>query len=195
MSRDNAGQRVLNARQALRGAEGCLENTFGRQIPDGAQCFVIEEQANYRLVHNCSLPEDDRYVVIPYGDRYGRWVRAEGLVGFALLEGGKPEPSKDGSQLIFRGYSYQKLVQFEMTDEALVYIGSVPRVAHVSAAAGGLHVHIEILMNGPPQVVGYGECPSGAAMIHPGARIALCSLATDHDELSGRVAALRVVLA
>lgn len=161
---------MLNARRALRGAEDCLENTFGRQIPDGAQCFVIEEQANYRLVHSCSLKEDDRYVVIPYGDRYGRWVRAEGLVGFALLEGGKATESK--GVVTFGGFTYQKLVQFELTDDALVYVGSVPRLAHVSASAGGvLILNITIPTQGIDRLIGEGHNPRVTMLIHPGDKL------------------------
>lgn len=183
---------MLNARRALRGAEDCLENTFGRQIPDGAQCFVIEEQANYRLVHNCSLKEDDRYVVIPYGDRYGRWVRAEGLVGFALLEGGKATGS--GGVVVFGGFTYQKLVQFELTERALVYIGSVPRLAHVSASAPAADLSLAIETQGPPRIIGSGRNPSVTMMIHPGDSIVVSAVSalTDVAEL---MLNLQVILA
>lgn len=181
MSRDNAGQRVLNARRTLRGNDDCLENTFGRTLPDGAQCFVIEEQANYRLVHNCAFPEDDRNIVMPKGDKFGRWMRAEGLVGFALLEGGK----RTGA--VFGGWTYQKLVQFEVTPEALVYVGSVPRLAHLSATANTGTVLDIVLLQGERRAVQNG----GAALLHPGERIVLYGLAEGDAEF----ASLQVILA
>jgi len=183
MSRDNAGQRVLNARRKLCGADESLENTFGRTLPDGAQCFVISEQANYRFVAQCALPDDGQYIVTPKGDKYGRWVRSEGLVGFALLEGGKLIDDR------FSGWTYQKVVQFEVTPDALVYIGSVSRLAHLSAAAKG---SAEILLlQGEPRVVASGLCPSGAAMLHPGERIVVAPSGEPGDH----VASLQVVLA
>lgn len=186
MGHDNASQRVLSARRTLRDNEHGLENTFGRTLPDGAQCFVIEEQANYRLVHGCTLPEDDRYVVMPKGDRHGRWVRADGLAGFALLEGGnQPEGTA-----WFRNYTYQKVVQFEVTPEALVYIGSVPRLAHLSASARDIPISI-MLQQGKPRVVASGSGPSGAALVHPGERIVVAALGPVADPL----ASLQVILA
>ncbi len=195
MSRDNAGQRVLNARRKLCGGpDESLENTFGRTLPDGAQCFVIEEQANYRLVHNCAFPEDGQYVVMPKGDRYGRWVRAEGLVGFALLEGGRI-----GEDDQFNEYTYQKLVQFEVTPEALVYVGSIPRLAHLSASAknvAGLQVAFLQGAQCAAREVAFGSSDSvtGAALVHPGERIVLHAvrLLRDSPVLNG---SLRVVLA
>jgi hypothetical protein len=184
--RDNAGQRVLNARRALCGQEECLENTFGKTLPDGAQCFVIEAQANYRFVANCKLPEDGEYVVMPKGDRFGRWVRSEGLVGFALLEGGKIVPDHWN----FTDYTYQKVVQFEVTPEALVYIGSIPRLAHFSAEAQGIEVEI-LLVQGAARTIGRGKSASGAALVHPGAKIVV-----NAKETAGSCAAsLQVILA
>ncbi len=185
MSRDNAGQRVLNARRQLCGSETSLENTFGRTLPDGAQCFVIEAQANYRFVAQCTLPGDGEYVVTPKGDRFGRWVRAEGLVGFALLEGGKQQAG-----LIFSGYVYQKLVQFEVTEGALVYIGSIPRLAHLSAGARGIDIDIT-LEQGKPRVIASGGSASGVALLHPGERI----LVRGRSEAADHVANLQVILA
>ena len=190
MSRDNAGQRVLNARRVLCGAEESLENTFGGTLPDGAQCFVIEEQANYRFLQTCALPEDGQYVVMPKGDKRGRWVRAEGLVGFALLEGGK---LGDGGA--FAGWTYQKLVQFEVTPKALVYVGSVPRLAHFSAFAWNLAVSVTLLQ-GDPRIVCAGlaaSSVSGAALIHPGERITC--LGAGQEENKGDLATLQVILA
>lgn len=189
MGQDNAGHRVLSARRTLRtDPESSLENTFGRTLPDGAQCFVIEEQANYRLVHDCTLPEDDRYVVEPKGDKRGRWVRAEGLVGFALLEGGNQPQSKKE----FGDYKYQKVVQFEVTPEALVYVGSVPRLAHLSADVCGIPVSLILLQRREPRVLASGVvCPSAIAIIHPGERIALVAA----DPVADHLASLRVVLA
>ncbi len=168
----------------LQGADASLENTFGRTLPDGAQCFVIEEQANYRLVHNCTFPEDGQYVVTPKGDRFGRWVRAEGLVGFALLEGGRPRGG-----CIVSGYTYQKVVQFEVTSEALVYVGTVSRLAHLSADAQGADVCI-VLPQGSPRAVASGKSASGAAVLHPGERIVV----TTHSDIEG-VVSLQVILA
>jgi hypothetical protein len=185
MGRDNAGQRVLNARRTLRGASECLENTFGRTLPDGAQCWVIEEQANYRLVHNCTFPEDERHVIVPQGDKFGRWMRAEGLVGFALLEGGKR-----GAGLAFGDWSYQRLVQFEVTPEALVYVGSVPRLAHLSASANRGEPLDIVLLQGERRAVSSGS----AALLHPGERIALYGPAGT-SEPGAVVASLQVILA
>lgn len=190
MGNDNAGQRILSARLTLRGdARTCLENTFGRTLPNGAQCYVVEEQANYRLVHGCTFPEDDRYVVVPAGDRFGRWVRAEGLAGFALLEGGKRVPNG----VLFGDWSYQKLVQFEVTPEALVYIGTVPRLAHLSASLSpSAPIRIELLQ-GEPRAVTNG----GAALLHPGERIVLRRGpgGETQEEAAAEVASLQVVLA
>lgn len=187
MSRDNAGQRVLNARRVLCGAEESLENTFGGTLPDGAQCFVIEEQANYRFLQTCTLPEDGQYVVMPKGDKRGRWVRAEGLVGFALLEGGKLDDAG-----VFGGWTYQKLVQFEVTKEALVYVGGVPRLAQFTAHIAGAQPSVILLQGTPRQVA----TESGAALIHPGERIVLTSAAFSHESGSPVGAAtLQVTLA
>jgi hypothetical protein len=190
MGRDNAGQRVLNARRKLRGADDCLENTFGRTLPDGAQCYVIDEQANYRLVHGCEFPEDEQHVVMPKGDKFGRWVRSEGLVGFALLEGGKLDEVG-----FFKDWKYQKLVQFEMTPGALVYIGTVPRLALFSAYAMNLSVSVSLLQGEVRQVAMgiHKASASGIAMVHPGERI-VC-MGGGPEEHKDDPANLQVVLA
>lgn len=173
MGNENAGRRILSPRRALSGSEEGLENTFGRTLLDGAQCYVIEQQANYRFVANCDLPEDGEYVVTPKGDKFGRWVRAEGLVGFALLEGGKVG---EGDQ--FSEYTYQKLVQFEMTPEALVYIGSIPRLARLSASAKNVAaLQMAFLQIAPlaAREIAFSSSGSvdGVALVHPGERIVL----------------------
>jgi len=174
MGRDtsNAGRRILNSRRTLSGKGESLENTIGRALQDGAQCFVIEEQANYRFLAQCTLPGDGRYIVVPQGDKFGRWVRENGLAGLALLEGGKPGP--DG---IFREFTYQKLVQFEMTPEALVYVGTVVRLAHLSAtvaAGSGVPCISIVLLQGEARSVALGSgSASGAAILHPGESIVL----------------------
>lgn len=190
MGNDNASHRVLSARSVLRSNEKGLENTFGRTLPDGAQCFVIEEQANYRLVHGCTLPEDDRYIIMPKGDKFGRWMRAEGLVGFALLEGGKL--NELGA---FEGWTYQKLVQFEVTPGALVYIGAIPRLALFSAYAMNLSISVSLLQGEARQVAMgvHKASASGTALLHPGERI-VC-MGGGPDEHKNDPASLQVVLA
>lgn len=181
----------MNARRVLCGGdENSLENTFGGTLPDGAQCFVIEAQANYRYLQNCKLPDDGEYIVMPKGDRRGRWVRAEGLVGFALLEGGK---LNDGGQ--FSEWKYQKLVQFEVTPKALVYVGSIPRLAHFTAYAWNLAVSVTLLQGDPrPVAMGIaGASTSGAALIHPGERIVCMGAGQESDK--NDLANLQVILA
>lgn len=190
MDRSNAGQRILNSKRTLLGAEDALENYIGRALQDGCQCFVLEEQANFRFLASCGLKPDGAYVVAPHGDNHGRWVRESGLVGFALLEGGKL--GADGSG-IFGGYTYQKLVQFEMTPEALVYVGAVPRVAQLSATSPAPTDLRILLLQGDARAIVSGQGSiSGAALLHPGERIQLC---TDADLVPGSgVANLQVIL-
>lgn len=183
MDRSNAGQRILNSKLTLRGAEDALENYIGQALQDGCQCFVHAEQANYRFLASSQLKADGQYILAPHTGP-GRWHRESGLVGFALLEGGKL-----GDALFFSGYTYQKLVQFEVTPEALVYVGTIPRLAHLSAAhVGDIGI---VLLQGETRLVASG-CGStnGAALLHPGERIRLRS-ETAFDITSGEPASTR----
>src|SRR5262245_60996000 len=125
MGRDlsNVGKRFLNARRTCLGREDALENMAGLAIQDGAQCFVTVEQANYRFLKASQLDADGRFVVKPAGG-HGRWIRESGLVGFAMLEGGKLETDSQW----FANYQQRDLVQFEESaDHLALYVGSTPR--------------------------------------------------------------------
>lgn len=128
----NAGKRVLGARKRLRGTDDSLANILGVGIPDGAQCFVIDEQASYRFLKECMLAEDERFVVAAAGPGSGRWVRESGLVGFALLTGGIPIDISNGC--CFGDFRTKHLVQFAMNGiHRVVYTGTVKRLAIVNA--------------------------------------------------------------
>jgi hypothetical protein len=123
--RSNAGQRVLNARGFTRDNGDSLENTIGSTLPDGAQCWVTEQQANYRFLRHSLLHADGTYVVTPI-DGKGRWVREPGLCGFALLDGGVLHDDRPS----FRSYTKQQLMQFALNgDGRAIYTGTVPRLA------------------------------------------------------------------
>lgn len=146
MSKDNVGARHLSARQVTVGHSDSLVNTYGRTLPDGAQCWVVEEQANYRFLKSSELHADGTFVVMPV-DGQGRWVREQGLVGFALLIGGKLAEAKPEQLEVrpFLGYQKSMLVQFaEMPDGRIIYTGRTPRMAYVmgSAAGGGRSIGI-----------------------------------------------------
>mgnify|MGYP001588543273 CR=1 FL=1 len=113
MDRSNPGQRILSARRTTRGPLDSLETLVGIAMVDGAQCFVVEEQANYRYLADSKLPADGTFVVAPLGNR-GRFVRESGLVGLALLEDGALTHNESGLTKIFTGYQQTKLVQFEL---------------------------------------------------------------------------------
>lgn len=131
--RSTPGQRVLGARRTIAGADDALENLLGDGLHDGAQCYVIEEQATYRFVADSELPADGKFVVATI--RKGRFIRESGLAAFALLDDGSLG-AHDGSMLGFGEYSHTKVVQFEVTESGGArYIGTVPRLATVHAWA------------------------------------------------------------
>ncbi len=132
MSRDNASQRILSPRLVLRGREDSLENTLGRTLLNGAQCFVIGEQANYRFLKNSQLHADGVLVMAPI-DGEGRWLRESSTVGIALLENGRVVTRDDVS--IVTGYESEQLVQFAKNGDLLIYTGAASRVAMVFASA------------------------------------------------------------
>lgn len=127
MSRDNASQRVLQARATTVAHADSLTNTYGTTLPDGAQCWVRDRQHNYRFIKDSVLYADGELVVEPV-DRQGRWVREAGLVGFAIVEDGMVPQG----QAMFSGYAKQQLVQFALSaDGYVIYTGAVPRPAFV----------------------------------------------------------------
>ena len=133
MDNSNAGQRVLGARKTVRGQKDSLENLPSHGLHDGASCYVIEEQANYRYVQGSTLEPDGRFVVMPVGNK-GRFVRESGLTGFAMLDEGTLSPR--GDILAFKGYLSSNRVQFKLTEEGdAMYVGTVPRLAIVSGVA------------------------------------------------------------
>jgi len=126
----NADKRILNPRKTVLGARDSLENTLGATLHDGAQCYVIGEQANYRFSMHSKLPLRPPYIIQPI-DAKGQWVRESGLVGFAVLSDGK----LDAQSCRFTDYEHESLVQFEMQQDELVYVGTVPRLALIDAGA------------------------------------------------------------
>ncbi len=185
MDRSNAGQRILNSKRTLRGAEDALENYIGQALQTGCQCFVLDEEANYRFLSSSTLKPDGQHIVAPHTGP-GRWIRESGLVGFALLEGGKLTNG------VFGGYTYQKLVQFEMTPEALVYVGAVPRVAQLLGACHGIPVGLALLQ-GETRLIASGlGSASGGAILHSGDRI---QLRAEGGAVSDEPGSLQVILA
>lgn len=126
----NADKRILNPRKTVLGHRDALENALGATLHDGAQCYVLAEQANYRFSLNGQLPIAPPYVIRPI-DGKGQWVRESGLVGFAVLSDGR----LDEQLCRFVEYQHQSLVQFEMQENELVYVGAVPRLALLDASA------------------------------------------------------------
>lgn len=137
----SANTHVLPARRTASGHDNSLQNTQGARLADGAQCFVIDQQANYRFIKSSVLNADGTFVVAP-SDSHGRWVREQGLVGFAILQDGKvPEGSV---QCV--GYKEHLLVQFAVSPDGwVIYTGIPPRFAFVHGfathGAPGLVVH------------------------------------------------------
>ena len=130
MGHDNASQRILSPRRDTAGSDNSLRNTLGRTLLDGAECFVTEEEANYRFLKHSVLHADGKFVVEPV-DHAGRWVREQGLVGFALLDEGELH---EGT---FRDYKKTQLVQFALNgDGRVIYTGTVPRKAFVVGRTG-----------------------------------------------------------
>jgi hypothetical protein len=201
----NAGTRVLGPRRTVRGNKDALENIIGQGLHDGAQCYVIEAQANYRYVAQSQLAPDGELVVATVGNR-GRWVRESGLVGMALLEDGGASATSSDAVAVFQSYTHFKLVQFALDDgpeRSVIYTGAVPRLALLFASAdlrfdrGSAELFIRVdssarvasassLVN-----AGYAAC-SGAAQLMPGDKLSLCLRATAGATGKG---SLRIVLA
>src|SRR5882757_10916942 len=134
--RDNASQRILSPRRDTGGHDDSLRNTYGRTLLDGAQCYVVEEEANYRFLRHSVLHADGKFVVETV-DHVGRWVRDQGLVGFALLDQGQLH---EGS---FRDYKKYQLVQFAINgDGRIIYTGAVPRKDRKSTRLNSSHANI-----------------------------------------------------
>lgn len=135
MGRDNsnAGQRVLQARSYLRGADDSLANIIGVGLPDGAMCYVVEKQANYRFVRGSALAPDDHDVVVEPVGGGGRWVRESGTIGFALLSNGVPDAPEQSQVTNIVRYAKAQLVQFALEAETgiAIYTGAVARLAAV----------------------------------------------------------------
>lgn len=133
MGRDNVSERILSPRKTTLGAQDALENLVGGALKDGAQCYVIAEQATYRFLAGSELPADGKLIVAPLG-KQGRFVRESGLVGLALLEAGQ---LRHGPEVgTFVEYKALALAQFELLpDGGVRYIGTVPRVAVIDASA------------------------------------------------------------
>jgi len=158
------------------GAEGALENYIAHGLADGCQCFVIEEQANYRFLAGSTLKPDGKYVIASHTKGPGRWRRESGLVGFALLEGGKLDEDER-----FTGYTYQNLVEFEMRESELTYIGTVTRLAvFLGSTTLAKQLGIELLQGEARVVAGARSLKapghltvSGSSLLHPGDRIVM----------------------
>ncbi len=144
---------VLPARRTTSGHDNSLQNTQGSRLTDGAQCFVIDRQANYRFLKGAVLHADGEFVVAPSDDQ-GRWIREQGLVGFAILHGGKvPE-----GEIQVSGYSEQRAVQFAVSPDGRVfYTGYPPRFAFIHGfatdGAPGLGIVVQRAGGGDPAPV------------------------------------------
>jgi len=165
MDKSNVGQRVLGARKRLRGGEDSLDSILGMQMPDGAQCFVISEQANFRFVSGSLLAADEHCVVVPAGPESGRWVREGGLIGFAILKEGREVAATGAQRFSIGKYAKQQLVQFSVSgDSVLVYTGSAPRLAIVDGRVSHGRATITI-----DEV----EAEPGLHLLKPASKIAL----------------------
>jgi len=207
----NVGARLLGARRTVRGNKDALENIIGHAIHDGAQCYVIEAQANYRFLAQSELRADGELVVAPVGNR-GRWVRESGLVGMALLEAGATTARDEQMVVGFSNYTHSKLVQFEWDEGpsvgpdkvTVVYTGTVPRLALLLGSAqllfdrGSAELFIRLdnhgraLTSASLAFAGHVAC-SGAAQLMPGDKLSLC-MRVSAPPVTG-AGSLRVVLA
>lgn len=182
--RSNAGQRILNSKRTIRGAQEALENYIGHALQDGCQCFVHEEQANYRFLASSKIKADGKYIVAPHTGP-GRWFRESGLVGFALLENGT---LREGT---FQDYKYQMLVQFEMREEGLVYVGTVPRVAlFFGTSESAPQITIVVTQKELARSVGRVSIDghvSGSTVLHPGDRVALRGVPPEHHPVEAHL--------
>ncbi len=172
MSRDNASQRILSPRQTTQGHDSSLRNTYGSTLVNGAQCFVIEEESNYRFLRHSELHADGKFVVEPI-DQEGRWVRECGTFGIAIVKDNKP----------------QLLVQFALDVTKLVYTGNVARLACVAASSvlPGLPMQIELDRGGELLVLPASE---PMVLLKPGDRISI-----RHDPAVDATVTLVVALA
>lgn len=191
MSRDNASQRVLQARATTVGNADSLANTIGMTLTDGAQCWVKDREHNYRFLKHSVLHPDGELVISPV-DGHGRWVREAGLVGFAILQGG----SRAGGHAAFSRYDKQHLVQFAVSPDGwVIYTGLVPRAAFAHGSADA-QVGIGLLVCfATGQTEPYpGSAPNSAQallLLSPGDRISLQTLSVSDLPAQG---ALHVVL-
>ncbi len=205
VDRSNVGERLLGTRKTVQGTQDALANIIGGGLNDGATCYVIQEQANYRFVASSQLAPDGKLVVATVGNR-GRWIREAGLVGLALLDSGLlPPESSDfpGLTRCFADYKQKTLAQFELQEGAALYVGTVPRLALVFGSAdlaferGGADLYVrvdnevKIVTSSPAEVAGFVAC-SGSVLLMPGDRLSLCVRLTGPASGSG---SLRVVLA
>lgn len=171
MSRDNASQRILSPRQTTQGHDSSLKNTYGATLLNGAQCFVVEEEANYRFLQHSVLHADGKFVVEPI-DRSGRWVREAGTFGVAILgDGVFSANGTDADALVFRGYSQQQLVQFAINGLGIIYTGAVPRMAFITGRCEPAAPTV-VKIERKPDVLAFsspGDLPVTAmTMIYPG---------------------------
>jgi hypothetical protein len=198
--RSNVGERVLGARKTTQGSRDALENIVGHALHDGAQCYVIEEQANYRFVATSELPPDGRLVVAPLGNR-GRWIRESGLVGFAMLEKGTPRPEEGERAWIFADYATTHLTQFKAEGGIVRYVGQPPRLTLIYGAADlrvSSQVEVFVVVANQARVVAAGHLAhsgnvsvAGVALLMPGDTLVLRARGAINDGTGS----LRVVLA
>lgn len=198
----SADKRILSARRWLRGPRDALDNIIGLQLDEGTQCYVIEEQANYRFTSTCSLPVDGRFVVRPNGGN-GKWVRESGLSGFALLERGTVQVDPGICDIaMFGEFKEQQVVQFEQVKGAVRYIGSVPRVALIFGSAelafdrGSAELYVSVDSQGVAIAQAHlatagSMAVSTMAMLMPGDSISLRARSKEHASGTG---SLRAVL-
>lgn len=191
---------MLGARKTTQGSQDALENIVGGGLHDGAQCYVIEEQANYRFVATSTLEADGKLVVTPLGGR-GRWLRESGLVGFAMLEGGTPRPEEGERGWIFADYGASHLTQFTAEGDMVRYVGKPPRLAHVYGAASlrvASQVEVFVVIANQARIVAAAHLAhsgnvsvAGVALIMPGDTLVLRA----RGAIDGGSGSLRVVLA
>lgn len=191
---------MLGARQTTQGSQDALENIVGGGLHDGAQCYVIEEQANYRFVATSTLEADGRIVVAPLGGR-GRWLRESGLVGFAMLEKGTPCVEEGERGWIFADYESSYLTQFKAEGGIVRYVGHPPRLALIYGAASlrvSSQVEVFVVIANQLRVVAAAHLShsgdvsvAGAALLMPGDALVLRARGAINDGAGS----LRVVLA
>ncbi len=188
MGTDNASRRILSPRTTTQGHDNSLQNTFGRTLLDGAQCYVTGEQANYRFLHGSVLHADGKFVVEPV-DHSGRWVRECGTFGMALLKNGRVSPGDEELPMV-GSYTQQLLVQFALNGAKLIYTGAVQRIAYVvtsvTSPAGAVPV-VVIEREGEKLLMQPAE---PMALLHPGDCISVHLSTTDIDARGSLTVAL-----